>query len=78
MLSPTYSSCVLYSAALAAHGGPRLNCLKMLGGLDPGYACAKCGERVAGMQRMGFFRGGRHRARFVVEREAGGAGYEGA
>ena len=39
MLSPTYSSCVLYSAALAAHGGPRLNCLKMLGGLDPGYDC---------------------------------------
>jgi hypothetical protein len=39
MLSPVYTSCVLYSAALSAHGGPRLNCLKLLGGFVPGYDC---------------------------------------
>jgi len=33
-------------------------CLRARCRLDPGYACAKCGERVAGMRRMGFFRGG--------------------
>jgi hypothetical protein len=39
MLSPIYSSCVLYSVVLSAHGGPRLDCLSMLGGFNPGYDC---------------------------------------
>ena len=46
LYSPTYASCVLYSVALQAHGGPKIECTKIFG-MDPGANYSPVCEAIA-------------------------------